>query len=61
MKRNSSLWLQEVGTREGNQMVYRRAYIPSHLTDIRETFNKEQNRLDEEWLKLWLHQIERND
>jgi hypothetical protein len=53
MKRNSSHWLQEVGTREGNRVVYKRAYIPSHLTDIRETFARVQNELDEEWFENW--------
>jgi hypothetical protein len=55
MKRNSSLWLQEIGTREGNQVIYRRAYVPSHLTDIRETFKAVQRQMVEE---MWINYME---
>jgi hypothetical protein len=59
MKRNSSLWLAEMGTREGNQIVYRRAYIPAHLTDVRETFIREQKqRIDDIWEEAWINLME---
>ena len=50
MKTNDKLWLQECGTREGNRVVYSRAYTPSHETDIRETFrNLALNKTIERW------------
>jgi hypothetical protein len=50
MKTNDKLWLQECGTREGNTLVFKRAYVPSHETDIRETFrNLMLNRTIEQW------------
>lgn len=50
MKTNDKLWLQDKGTREGNRMVYSRAYTPSHSTDIRETFrNLALNKTIEQW------------
>ena len=50
MKTNDKLWLQECGTREGNRVVYSRAYTPSHETDIRETFrNLTLNKTIERW------------
>lgn len=59
MKQENKHWLQEVGTREGSQIVYRRAYVPSHLTDIRQTFARIQNELDESWLEQWKVEIEK--
>lgn len=50
MKTNNKMWLAEVGVREGNQVVYKRPYTPSHATDIRETFrNLMLNRTIEQW------------
>jgi hypothetical protein len=50
MKTNDKLWLQDKGTREGNNIVFKRAYVPSHETDIRETFrNIMLNRTIEQW------------
>jgi len=50
MKTNDKPWLQDKGTREGNRMVYSRAYTPSHSTDIRETF---RNLVLEKNIKQW--------
>ena len=50
MKTNDKLWLQECGTREGNTLIFKRAYTPSHPTDIRETFrNLALNKTIERW------------
>lgn len=51
MKQNSKHWLTEVGTREGNQVVYKRPYVPSHMTDIRQTFARVQKEMDEAWVE----------
>lgn len=50
MKTDSKHWLQECGTREGNTLIFKRAYTPSHSTDIRETFrNLALNKTVERW------------
>lgn len=59
MKQNSKHWLTEVGTREGNQVVYKRPYIPSYMTDIRKTFDRIQNELDEQWFEQWKVECDR--
>ena len=50
MKTDSKYWLQDKGTREGNNIIFKRPYTPSHSTDIRETFrNLMLNRTIEQW------------
>jgi hypothetical protein len=49
MKTTSKHWLREIGTREGNRLIFSRVYTPSFATDIRETFQRAvlDNRIDE--------------
>ena len=50
MKTDSKYWLQDKGTREGGKVIYKREWVPSHSTDIRETFrNIMLNRTIERW------------
>ena len=50
MKTNNKLWLSESGVREGNTLIFKRPYVPSHATDIRETFrNIMLNKTIEQW------------
>jgi hypothetical protein len=50
MKTNDKYWLQDKGTREGGKVIYRREWVPSHSTDIRETFrNLALNKTIERW------------
>lgn len=48
MKMSNKHWLQEVGTREGNRLIFSRPWTPSYATDIRETFQRIKD--DEAWV-----------
>jgi hypothetical protein len=50
MKTENKYWLQDKGTREGNTIIFKRPYTPSHSTDIRETF---RNLALEKNIKQW--------